>query len=224
MGYREEEWLQLSGIQHYAFCPRQWGLIHVEGLWKENVLTAEGAIQHEKAHDEHADELRGELLTVRGMRVFSADLGVSGSCDVVEFTRCEDGVPLTGREGRWSAYPVEYKHGAPKSGDADRLQVCVQAMCLEEMLGCAIPRGALFYQQTRRRETVELDEALRAQARELLREMHDMARRSYTPRARKGARCRACSLAEQCLPGLPAPGGVDAYLDRAMKEDTPCDT
>ena len=224
MTYREEDWLQLSGIQHYAFCPRQWGLIHLEGLWKENLLTAEGTLQHEKAHDEFADEKRGDMLTVRGMRVFSATLGVSGTCDVVRFTRCEDGVPLLGREGRWKACPVEYKHGAPKADDADRLQVCVQAMCLEEMLGCEIPQGALFYQQPRRRESVPLDEALRTQAQARLAEMHDLSRKGYTPRTRKGARCRSCSLAEQCLPGLPAPGGVEAYLDRAMKEGTPCDT
>lgn len=224
MIYREEDWLALSGIQHASFCLRQWALIHLEGVWQENLLTAEGRVQHDKAHDDHADEKRGEIVTVRALRVSSATLGVSGECDVVELRACDEGVPLYGRPGRWTVRPVEYKHGAPKPVDADRLQVCVQAMCLEEMLGCDIPQGDLFYQMTRRREVVELDDGLRQQAKKLLEQMHDLARRGYTPRGRREAKCRSCSLMELCLPGLPGTGSVDAYLNNAVEEASECDT
>lgn len=216
--YTEDEDLQLSGLQHYAFCPRQWGLIHVEGLWKENLLTVEGSIQHEKAHNDQAAERRGELLLLRGLRVRSARLGVSGTCDVVEFRVDNKGVTLRGREGRWLPYPVEYKHGSPKDIDADRLQVCVQAMCLEEMLCCPIPEAALFYETIRRRERVSLDESLRAEAERLLVQMRDLVKRGRTPGAKPSSKCKSCSIADLCLPTLNRVENASAYLDRRIGE------
>ena len=158
---REEEYLPLSGIQHFCFCRRQWALIHVEEQWAENRRTAEGRLEHARCHDEGLYERRGDLLTVRGLRVVSHRLQLSGICDVVEFRQDPGGIALQGQSGRWSVLPVEYKHGRPKDEDADRLQLCAQAMALEEMLVCSIPQGALYYAAIRHREQVELAEELR---------------------------------------------------------------
>lgn len=219
----QQDDLQLSGLQHYAFCPRQWGLIHVEGLWAENLLTVQGSLQHDKAHDDKAIEKRGDLLIVRGLRIRSDRLGVSGACDVVEFRRDEHGVPIFGRSERYLPYPIEYKRGKPKEGDADRLQLCVQGMCLEEMLCCEVPQGALYYQSIRRREVVPLDAALRADAERLLAQMRDLYKRGRTPAAKPSAKCKSCSLADICIPSLTQIEAVDAYLNRRIREE-PCDT
>ena len=151
MEYREEEYLQLSGIQHFVFCRRQWALIHIEQQWAENLRTTEGALLHERAHDEQLRERRGDTIITRSLRVYSLTLGLTGQCDVVEFHRDERGVPLHGYEGTWLPFPVEYKRGRAKQDGCDELQLCAQAMCLEEMLVCEIPSGALFYGETRRR-------------------------------------------------------------------------
>ena len=135
--------LMLSGLQHFAYCRRQWALIHVEQQWRENLHTAEGQVFHRRAHDEQQTEVRGDTIIVRGMRVQSERLGISGICDVVEFTRSPDGIALAGREGRYQVHPVEYKKGAPKEHQADELQLCAQAMCLEEMLLCRIDRKSV---------------------------------------------------------------------------------
>lgn len=139
MTYSEDDCLQLSGIQHFSFCRRQWALIHLEQQWAENLRTVEGDLLHERAHDEGFAEKRRDIRTVRGLRIQSPSLGVSGSCDVVEFIRDEQGVVLAGQAGTWRPYPVEYKRGSSKETDADRLQLCCQAMCLEEMLCTEIP-------------------------------------------------------------------------------------
>ena len=144
MIYDEEDFLQLSGIQHFRFCRRQWALIHVENQWQENYFTVDGTLMHENAHDGEKRESRGDMLILRGLPVFSRTLGVSGQCDVVEFYRDDSGVALRGSEGLWRPFPVEYKRGKPKANSADELQLCAQAMCLEEMLCCAIPQGALY--------------------------------------------------------------------------------
>lgn len=207
--------MQLSGLQHFAFCRRQWALIHLEGLWAENVRTVSGEQMHERAHDAGQSELRGDVLTVRGMPVRSRALGLSGACDVVEFHRDPAGVPLCGRKGTFIPYPVEYKRGETKAEDCDRLQLCAQAMCLEEMLAVPVPEGALYYGQARRRETVPLDAALRAQVRALTGEMHADMRRRYTPKPKRTKACNACSLKDMCLPALERRQSAAAYL-RAM--------
>lgn len=220
MAFKEEEYLQLSGLQHFSFCRRQWALIHIEQQWAENLRTVDGRILHEKAHDGSSREKRGDLLITRDMSIHSPTLGVSGKSDVVEFHRGSAGIPLPGQEGLWQPYPVEYKRGSPKMTDADRLQLCAQAMCLEEMLCCVIPEGALFYGEIRRREVVDLDEELREQVRTLLSEMHDLYRRSHTPKVKPTRGCNACSLKELCLPKLARKRSVADYLRKSM-EDTP---
>lgn len=174
---------------------------------------------HERAHDSSQRERRGDLLILRGLPVFSATLGISGQCDVVECYADKDGVALYGEDGLWRPYPVEYKRGQPKENDADALQLCAQAMCLEEMLCCTIPQGALFYGEPKRRTVVELDDALRQQVQEMLAEMHELARRGHTPKVKPSKSCNACSLRELCLPALMRRQTVRRYLNRAMEEE-----
>ena len=164
MEYREEDCLLLSGIQHFCFCRRQWALIHIERLWQENIKTVEGNIVHEHCHDEDFFEKRGDILVTRGMRIFSRTLGVVGQCDVVEFHKNNAGSLLYGHAGRWLPYPIEYKRGKSKSIDADRLQLCGQAICLEQMLGVSINKGAIYYHETNRREEVLFTGELRLRA------------------------------------------------------------
>lgn len=218
MEYKEEEFLQISGLQHFQFCRRQWALIHVEQLWAENLRTVEGELLHERAHDASQRERRGELLVTRDMRVFSPSLGVSGSCDVVEFIRSDTGVPLCGQEGKYRPYPIEYKRGSPRTDNANHLQLCAQAMCLEEMLCCDIPEGALYYGETRRREKVDFTEGLRQEVKDKLEEMHQLYRRRYTPKVRPSKSCNACSLKEVCLPKLMKKRSVGQYLREHLEE------
>lgn len=218
MAYEEDESLNLAGIQHFAFCRRQWALAYIEMQWAENLRTTEGHLLHEKAHDAFDTEKRGNLLVSRGLAVFSRELGVTGVCDVVEFHADRQGVPLFGREGTWRPIPVEYKRGSPKENDADRLQLCAQAMCLEEMLVCAIPKAYLYYGETARRTAVELDDALRGRVRGLFEEMHALYRRQYTPQVKPTKSCNACSLKELCLPKLHRVGSAAAYLRRRLEE------
>ena len=217
----ERETLMLSGLQHFAYCRRQWALIHVEQQWQENLHTAEGQVFHRRAHDEEQTEVRGDTIIVRGMRVQSERLGISGICDVVEFRRALEGIALAGREGRFTVYPIEYKKGAPKEHQADELQLCAQAMCLEEMLVCDIGEGSLFYGETRRRTRVTFTPELRAQVEQMLEEMHGYDARGYTPRVRRHRGCAACSLREICLPGMDRIPAASAYLRAHAQEETP---
>ena len=218
--YQEDDYLLLSGIQHFSFCRRQWALIHIENQWQENVLTATGRVQHERVHDRMQTESRGDELIVRGMPVKSAALGVSGECDAVVFTKAEDGVSLHGRKGMWSVLPVEYKHGKSKISDCDRLQVTAQAMCLEEMLCCRIDRAALYYFETRSREYVALTDDLRENVEEMFAEMHQYYSRGYTPKVKPSKACRQCSLQGECLPALLGrKESVGEYNRRHLLED-----
>ena len=218
MIYPEEDLLQLSGLQHFAFCRRQWALIHIEQQWQENLRTVEGALLHRRAHDEQLRERRGDVLILRGLPVVSRTLGLSGKCDVVEFHADPAGIPLQGEEGLWHPFPVEYKRGRPKAHDADLLQLCAQAMCLEEMLCCAVPEGALFYGETRRRMDVSFSDELRGRVTALPAEMHQLFRRGHTPKVRPSKSCNACSLKEICLPALLGRKSAQAYLRSAMEE------
>ena len=220
MIYQEEDFLQLSGLQHFKFCRRQWALIHIENQWAENLRTVDGAILHQNAHNGAFTESRGDMLITRDMRVFSRTLGVSGACDVLEFHRGSAGIPLREREGMWQPYPVEYKRGRSKENTADALQLCGQAMCLEEMLCCQIPTGALYYGETHRRTEVTFTPELRQEVRALLAEMHSLYAQGKTPKVKPTKACGACSLKELCLPKLMRSKSVSSYLRHAM-EDSP---
>lgn len=218
MEYNEADYLQLSGIQHFRFCRRQWALIHIENQWAENSRTVGGEIMHERAHDSELRERRGDLLITRNMPVASPTLGVSGACDVVEFRRSDHGCTIAGESGSFQPYPVEYKHGAPRADMANELQLCGQAMCLEEMLCCDIPCGALYFGETRRRVEVNFTPELRQEVQDCLREMHALFQRGYTPRVKPTKACNACSLKELCLPKLMRTGSVKTYLRKSLEE------
>lgn len=193
--------LPLSGLQHLAFCPRQWGLIHLEQAWVENRLTAEGRLLHERA-DLPGQTRRHNLRTVRGLVLASQRLGLSGRADVVEF--------------RPEPFPVEYKRGKRKPDDCDLVQLCAQALCLEEMLGCSVPRGAIFYGEPRRRIDVEFSQALRSRTEALTAEMHRLYDAKQTPVAQPGPHCRSCSLVDICLPQSTSDASVKQRWNRAQ--------
>ena len=217
MVYNEEDYLQLSGLQHFVFCRRQWALIHIESQWDENLRTVEGKIVHERAHDAAQREWRGDLLITRDMRIASPTLGISGACDVVEFRRSSTGITLDGVDGLFQPYPVEYKKGRPRNDHANEIQLCAQAMCLEEMLCCDIPEGALYFDEPRRRVKIELTEVLRKEVKTALQEMHQLYARRYTPKVRRTKSCNACSLKDICLPGLMKKKSVTSYYQSRLE-------
>lgn len=200
--YTADELLPLSGIQHFSFCRRQWELIHIERQWQENVLTTEGKLLHERADDPFFSEVRKGVIIARSMPVASYRLGLSGVCDIVEFTPSPDGVKLHGREGIYLPAPVEYKRGKEKQDICDEAQLCAQALCLEEMLAVHIPMGYLYYGEIRHRVSVDLTDELRRTVMELSAEMHDYFARGHTPRVKPSKACKSCSLADICLPEL----------------------
>ncbi|MDE5699570.1 MAG: CRISPR-associated protein Cas4 [Lachnospiraceae bacterium] len=217
MMYAEEDYLMLSGIQHFAFCRRQWAMIHIEQQWAENYRTTAGELMHKKAHDEGSFEKRGNLLIVRGLRISSHELGLSGQCDVVEFHENENGIVLFGYDGKWNPVPIEYKHGAPKEHNADELQLCAQAVCLEEMFQTGIPEGYLYYGEKRRRSHVAFTDALRAEVKKMAQEMHELMKRGHTPNVKPTKQCKACSLENLCVPRLQKAMNVREYIEQGIK-------
>jgi CRISPR-associated exonuclease Cas4 len=181
----DDDALPISGLQHLAFCPRQWALIHLEQVWVENVRTAEGRLLHERV-DLPGESRRVSVRTVRGMWLRSERLHLTGRADIVEF------LP--------APYPVEYKRGKSKPNDCDKVQLCAQALCLEEMLQTAIERGAIFYGNPRRRLEVDFTPELRSRTEELAAAMHRLYLNRLTPAATPGPYCRNCSLVDVCLP------------------------
>lgn len=205
--YSEEDLLPLSGIQHYAFCERQWGLIHLEQQWQENLKTTEGQILHERVHDPDYKESRVGVVSARSLPLKSYLLGLAGVADLVEFVPLSDendsgGVLLPGRKGRYQPVPVEYKRGKPKKDDRDAVQLCTQAICLEEMMSVQIEYGYLFYGQTQHRVEIVFDHELRQRVESLAKAMHDSYEAGNTPTARKGVKCSLCSMENICLPKM----------------------
>lgn len=217
--YDEDNYLQISGIQHFVFCPRQWALIHIEEIWQDNYLTMSGSIFHYKAHEGPSYEKRGDIIIVRGLKIGSRLLGLSGECDVVELHKSNNGVPIINFEGLWIPYPIEYKRGKIKIEDCDRLQLCAQAVCLEEMLGCDIKQGALFYGEIRRREIVEFTSELRSELNKIVKQMHQYFERQYTPKVKVSKNCHSCSLKDICLPKLidNNKNDVRSYLEKNIQ-------
>lgn len=216
--YQEDDFLQLSGIQHFAFCRRQWALSYIELQWNENVRTVEGKLLHERAHDDSIVEKRGDKIISRGMPIRSRELGISGESDVVEFHKREKGITLAGRDGLYQVIPIEYKRGHPKENDVDILQLVAQAMCLEEMLCCEIPVGYLFYGETRHRFTVEISAEYKQRVRDMFIEMHQYFNKRYTPKVKRTKSCNACSLSDICLPVLNKRQSVEKYISSAIEE------
>ena len=208
--YTTEDLIQLSTLQHMVFCERQCALIHIEQTWQESGRTAEGRIMHERVHDE-SRESRGDIRIDYGVALRSLRLGLIGKADVVEFHRQPD--------GSWQPFPVEYKRGKPKADDCDKVQLCAQAICLEEMLDVTIPEGALFYGQTRHRLDVVFGEALRRETEETARRAHDLIASGRTPMPVYEKRCESCSLLTECLPKtIQKRRSVKAYMTRILGE------
>lgn len=206
--FAEEDMLPLSGLQHLQFCARQFALIHVEQLWEENRLTAEGRLMHERA-DSEQDEWCDGIRICRGMRIRSLRLGLAGRTDVVEFHP-------TGR-GPMQPRPVEYKRGRPKPGPEDRVQLCAQALCLEEMLGQPVPEGDLYYGTQRRRQVIAIDAQLRAETEALAARMHGLYRDRMTPKAAYAPKCDNCSLLALCMPRSVCGKSARRYLNDQLR-------
>lgn len=219
MENRLEEYLTLSGLKHFVFCRRRWALVYIEQLWNENVLTLDGHYMHERVHDASFTESRGSVLLSRGMPVCSNSLNIMGVCDMVELYKDPSGVPIRGREGTWRLYPVEYKRGKPDERGADEMQLCAQAICLEEMFVTDIPEGAVFYGETHRRMPVTFTEELRNKVRLSLEEMHRLFERGYTPRAKMTRVCKSCSMLELCQPALSKQMSPAEYVRRKLEEE-----
>jgi CRISPR-associated exonuclease Cas4 len=198
----DEELLMLSGIQHIAFCERQWALIHIEQQWAENVRTIEGNHLHERVDDPFEKDWKKGLVTLRSVTLVSKELGLTGVADVVELisTNSESGYVLPDRSGYWSFRPVEYKRGKPKSDERDEVQLCAQAICLEEMHAVEIPDGSIFYGETRHRIEVVFSQELRKRVKELALRMHELFDGGITPLPVAKKHCRMCSLVDICLP------------------------
>lgn len=245
MEYKEEDYLMISGIQHFAFCRRQWALIHIEQQWAENEHTVAGELLHKNAHDSFFQEKRKGVIISRAMPVFSRTMGISGECDIVEFepavpdvsegasnqagragcgsasNRVPEETALHGHKGLYRVYPIEYKKGHPKDTQIDILQLTAQAMCLEEMMSVKIREGAVFYGETRRRENIVFTDELRAQVRAAFEEMHQLFNKRYTPRVKWSKSCNACSLKESCVPKLGKSVSVKEYINMHITEESP---
>ncbi len=207
----DQELIPISALTQYAYCPRRCALIHIEQMWEENKFTAEGRIMHEHVHDE-GDESRGDVRIERGVSMRSLQLGLIGKADVIEYHRQSD--------GSWQAFPVEYKRGKPKPDDSDKVQLCAQAMCLEEMLHVQIPAGALFYGKTRRRLDVVFDESLRMETQDVAQKTHELIELGQTPKPIYAKRCESCSLLAQCMPQtIQKKRSVESYLKRMLDEE-----
>lgn len=213
-----DDYLLLSGLQHFLFCKRQWALIHIEQQWEENVKTAEGRHIHEKADTPSIKEKRGNKIIVRAMPIHSHTLKLSGVCDVVEYIQDKDGITLSDREETYHIYPVEYKRGRPKKGKEDIVQLVAQAICLEEMHLHTIDTGYLFYHEIRQRIPIDITPALKQYVQQLAEEMHHYYQKQHTPKVKTGPHCRSCSLQDICLPSLMNKVSVQQYLERKLSE------
>lgn len=201
--FSDDELLPVSALQHLEFCPRRCALIHVEGLWQENAQTAEGRVLHQRVHQESSENVAG-VRVARQLRLCSQELGLFGVADVVEFHPLAEpdlaGVELPGVSGRWQAFPVEYKRGRRRPEMSYLVQLCAQALCLEEMLAIAVPDGALYHGKSRRRQAVTFDDALRGRTRQRAAELHVLVAAGRVPPPQPGPKCHYCSLAPVCVP------------------------
>jgi len=216
----EDDLVPLSGLAHVVFCARRAGLHFVEGMWEDNLLTVEGGFTHERAHEGPRRESRGAVVIVRGLHIRSMTLGVSGIADVVEFQAVkegEEGAPLAGKPGLWRPFPVEYKRGRLRHERSFMVQLCAQAICLEEMLAVAVPRGALFYGKSQRRLEIDLDPALREETEAAARRFREIVVAGETPPPEPGPKCKSCSIEPLCLPKTTGRGrSARRYLASAL--------
>ncbi|TKJ40967.1 CRISPR-associated protein Cas4 [candidate division TA06 bacterium B3_TA06] len=222
--FEEEDLLPISALSQLLYCERRAALIYVEGLWNENLYTAEGHHLHDRAHLSDS-EVRGVLRIVRGLYLRSLRLGLTGKADVVEFHRLredmQNGTRIEGVSGFWRPFPVEYKRGRLRHEREYEVQLCAQALCLEEMLSVNISSGALYYGKTARRLKVAFDDNLRRETEEAARSLHDLCRKGETPRARYEKKCNKCSMRDLCMPKTTGvKRNVMRYLNRIVESDS----
>lgn len=229
--YLEDELQPISSLQHLVFCERQAALIYLEGIWDENLYTAEGRLLHERSHT-YEVETRGDLRIVRSLPVRSMRMGLSGITDVVEFHRVGDdvpeargnsvkamGVPVDGLEGTWMLYPVEYKRGIIRHVEGSEVQLCAQAMCLEEMLDTTIAEGSIYYGKSKRRYELQFDEKLRDRTKRAASRIHALMKEGITPAAEYSRKCDTCSLMSSCMPKIAgAHKSATRYLEENLRE------
>lgn len=217
-GYAESDLLPISGLQHLAFCERRWALVHIESIWSDNRFTAEGNALHKRAHSGELESRPGCLIR-RTLLLHSLRLGLTGQADIVEFQPSPVGISLAGHRGLWSVFPIEYKRSREKAkSGAYHIQLCAQALCLEEMLGGPVPEGAVYDGTARRRQPVKFTPELRARTEELAARMHLLFSRRVTPPPVLTKACKSCSLLEDCHPDrLSRPGRVSDYLKSAIE-------
>lgn len=203
--YSEENFIQISALQHYIFCPRQCGLIHIDEVWQDNLFTVRGDILHEKV-DTESDETRGDLKIVRGLRIHSYKYGLVGKCDVVEFN-----------ENKKIVFPIEYKAGEPKEDISDKVQLCAQALCLEEMLNTQIKKGGFYYGKIRRRIVVDLENDLRDQTLMIIQKVRSIIESKKVPIEEYSKKCRNCSLINICQPKALYKSKVQKYISELFE-------
>ena len=218
--YSEENLIPLSALQHIFFCERRAALVHVERIWTENYFTAEGRNLHEKA-DVPGAQMRGDCRIVRGLHVHSFRLGLIGKMDVVEFRKVESGgVLLIGVEGYWQPRPIEYKRGVLREEDSFKIQLCAQALCLEEMLGVEVPRGDIFFGKSRRRLEIVFDEKLRSNTETAAQRLHEIIDSKKTPKASYEKKCERCSLIGLCMPQVTeGKKSVEGYIKKVLESE-----
>jgi len=216
--FEESDLLPISALQHLEYCERQCALIHIERLWDDNRFTAEGTILHERADSEEREN-RKNVRIARGLRIRSMRLGIWGQADVVEFHRTtdtENTINLSDVQGKWKPYPIEYKRGKPKTNKCDEIQLCAQALSIEEMLGVAIHEGALYYCTPKRRTIIEFDTNLRTETEMTISRLHELIQSRQTPKAIYGDKCKLCSLKDICLPQISNYGTVKDYIEQEL--------
>lgn len=219
MAYIESDLMPISSLTHLSYCKRRFALVHIEQQWEENIFTAEGHNLHDKVLDS-AGESRNDSRIARSLRLASYRLGLSGVADVVEFHRSNNGIKLEGVKGYWQAFPVEYKRGKLKHETSYEVQLCAQAICLEEMLHCSIEAGAIYYGKSRRRRDVQFTPILRTMTEEAAQKLHQLFDSKVTPRAKYEKKCKSCSLYEICMPKVTGIAkNVQHYLAKAGMDE-----
>lgn len=206
--YSEDQYIMISALQHYVFCPRQCGLIHVHQLWQENHFTSKGNVFHERVHSEEC-ETRKEKTTERGLIIVSKRLGISGKTDAVEFVDEKDSKTIL---------PVEYKSGKPKHDKSDEVQLCAQALCLEEMMNVEIERGALFYGETKHRVYIVFSDELRKETEDIISKVHEMVESGMVPPPKYEKKCSSCSLNNLCMPKLSGSKRLKSYIEEIYSD------
>jgi CRISPR-associated exonuclease Cas4 len=221
--FTESELLPISWLADIEFCERRAALHLLEMAWEDHIHTVGGSIMHEHVHADQLSEKRGDTIIVRGLWIRSLRHGLAGKADVVELHRVDDndvtGATISGHRGFWRVFPIEYKPGRLQHQMSFQIQLCAQAICLEEMLCCNVPAGAIFYGKPHRRLDIVFDRELRRQTAEAASRLHKLTAAGVTPRAEYTKRCKSCSLVELCLPKVSsAKRSVERYLRTAGEE------